>query len=272
MTIWKRYAGAHLALLFCAALLVLPADAAPRVWVDEAHGQAFKTGQRGELHLSGLAEVFQEAGWQLEAGRKRLTPELLQGRDGLIISGPFQALAPQEIDAVRGFIEQGGRVAIMLHIGPPLAGLLQSLGIVHSNGVIQERQDMIGGEAINFRASITGNHPVTNGLDGFALYGSWALLAEGENTQVLATSSSESWVDLNGNRQLDASDAQQAFAVLVYGAIGKGAFLVFADDAIFQNRFLQGDNLVLAHNLADWMRAEIPYGELAMHLDGEGHE
>ena len=57
--------------------------------------------------------------------------------------------------------------------------------------------------------------------------------------------------------QLGATDAVQAFTVVAAGELGQGAFIVFADDAIFQNRFLTGDNVTLARNLAGWLLAGV---------------
>ena len=75
-----------------------------------------------------------------------------------------------------------------------------------------------------------------------------------KNNQIIASSSASAWVDLNGNKQFDPQDAQQAFAVAVAGKYGKGEFVVFGDDAVFQNQFLQGGNLLLATNLAEWFK------------------
>ena len=248
------------------AVLALPviSTAQPRVWFDEGHAQAFKIGSEGELQLSRLGEVFREADIRVEAGANTLTTEFLQDKQGLVISGPFKPLSPAEVKAVVEFVEKGGRLAVMLHIGPPLSGLLKPLGVVHSNGVIHEQQQVIGEQDINFKATVSGEHPVTRGLERFALYGSWALLAEGEQARVLARTSEQSWVDLDGSGALSEGDARQSFAVLIGGQLGKGAFVVFADDAIFQNRFLNGDNLALARNLAEWMRGDAPRGSLVM--------
>jgi len=242
--------------------------AAPSIWFDEGHAQAFKIGATGELQLSKFAELFRAADGEVVVGSSPLSAQHLKNVQALVISGPFKPLSPGEIDAVLDFVRSGGRLAVMLHIGPPLSGLLNRLGVLHSNGVIHEQENLIEGEALNFRAQMVSPHPVTSGLDTFALYGSWALLAEGEQTEILASSSEQSWVDLNGNREHDASDPQQAFAVLVHGRLGQGEYLVFGDDAIFQNRFLQGDNLTLARNLAAWLLAG-PEGKLAM-LNPEG--
>jgi len=255
-----------LALLLYGLTFATAAFAAPRVWFDEGHAQAFKVDAEGELQLTKFGQVFREEGWEVSAGAEPLTAQLLQDKQALVISGPFKPLSAEELEAVLAFVKRGGRLAVMLHIGPPLSTLLKPLGVLHSNGVIHEQQNVIDGDPLNFRASLATPHPVTAGLDGFALYGSWALLAEGEQTEVLAGSSPESWVDLNGNQQLDVDDAKQSFAVLVHGRLEQGEYLVFADDAIFQNRFLNGDNLVLAHNLATWLQGGPPAGELALLL------
>jgi len=36
--------------------------------------------------------------------------------------------------------------------------------------------------------------------------------------------------------------------------LGKGGFLVFGDDAIFQNKFMGTNNKALAANLAGWLK------------------
>jgi hypothetical protein len=89
-------------------------------------------------------------------------------------------------------------------------------------------------------------------LTKFSLYGGWPLRPATDNTQVIARSSNQAWVDLNRDDILNQGDAVQQFGVIVSGKMGNGEFLVFADDAIFQNRFLDRDNRTLATNLARW--------------------
>jgi len=40
---------------------------------------------------------------------------------------------------------------------------------------------------------------------------------------------------------------------VVTGTLNKGDFVIFGDDAIFQNRFLDDDNRKLATNLGKWL-------------------
>ena len=101
-------------------------------------------------------------------------------------------------------------------------------------------------------------HPLTAGLSDFALYGAWALQPTAAVTEVLAKTSAHSWVDLNRDRTYNPGDAMQPFAVLVAGTSGQGRYAVFGDDAIFQDRFLEGNNRQLADNLAHWLAGKTP--------------
>jgi hypothetical protein len=46
----------------------------------------------------------------------------------------------------------------------------------------------------------------------------------------------------------------QAFGVVIAGRSGRGGFVIFGDDALFQNKFLVEGNAALAKNLAKWLR------------------
>ena len=68
----------------------------------------------------------------------QINDAMLKTADVLIISGAFQPLSPEEIDAVVRFVENGGKLFVMLHIPQPFTGLMSRLKIYASNGVIQE--------------------------------------------------------------------------------------------------------------------------------------
>jgi len=76
-----------------------------------------------------------------------------------------------------------------------------------------------------------------------------------ENASTIAFTGRGAWVDANRNHRQDPDEPLHAYGVLVAGAIGRGRFAVFGDDAIFQNRFLDPDNRALAANLARWLLA-----------------
>ena len=75
-----------------------------------------------------------------------------------------------------------------------------------------------------------------------------------ENSQLIASTSPKAWVDFNGDKRLSNGDIVQVFGVVAAGRVGAGRFVVFGDDAVFQNRFLDDSNRQLAINLARWLK------------------
>lgn len=226
-----------------------------RVVFDQGHGQPFTIGKEGELQLGSLAGLFKGAGFEVAASTAPLTPQLLGEAKALVISGAFRPLSAEEIRAITGFLQQGGRLTVMLHIARPLIGLINELGVDAANGVVREgtRSLVLDDQPLNFHVRSLKEHPINNGLVSFSIYGGWPLLPLNDRAQVIASTSPDAWVDLDRNEELSVKDAVQEFAVVVAGHYGEGEFVVFGDDAIFQNRFLKGNNEKLAGNLVSWM-------------------
>ncbi|MBK5275326.1 MAG: DUF4350 domain-containing protein [Desulfuromonadales bacterium] len=244
----------HIILL--GALLLLPlssrgADANPRILFDQGHNERFLIEENGDLQLSRLAETFRAQLSHVSSTKASLNDETLKDVAALVISGPFQELKSDEIEAVARFVEKGGHLAVMLHIGPPLGPLLNRLDVDFSNSVLHERHNIIEKD-LNFNVKDLSPGPLFTGITQFSAYGVWALKA-GAGSAVIARTSPDAWVDLNGDRILSKGDAVGAFGVAVSGALGKGGFVVFGDDAIFQNRYHAGENATLATNLGAWL-------------------
>lgn len=222
----------------------------PVVLFDQAHGEQFLPQVEGPLALTELGKIFTAQGFRLHSANAPLTPAILAEVDAVVISGPFAPLAAEEIDALYAFVEKGGRLAIMLHVAPIISPLLARFDVIHSNGVIREEEPaQIAGEALNFHVARLEQEPLFSGIKNFAVYGCWALASEGKFARIVASSGDESWVDLNKDRSYSEQDARQSFGIIALGAVGKGNFVIFGDDAIFQNRFLTGTNRQLAENL-----------------------
>ena len=229
------------------------AHSGTKVLFDQGHGQRFLIERGGDLDLSLLAGTFRDLGHEVSTTSAPLTEKLLAGIDILLISGPFQPYSREEIEVVTHFVERGGAVCITLHIAPPLFSLLRRLGVDHSNSIIHEEEGVIEANSLDFRVTRLEKHPLFQGISQFSLYGAWALLDKRAGVRSIARTSPSAWVDLNGNGRFDPGDARQSFAVAVAGESGKGRFVVFGDDAIFQNKFLKEENLLLARNLALWL-------------------
>ncbi len=232
------------------------ADPGPLVLFDEGHGQRFVAGGDGPLDLSYLAGIFRGQGSRVLSHAGPLTDADLSEVRALVISGPFVPLSADEIAAVSRFVEAGGTLALMLHIGPPLAELLHEFGVDFSNGVIREDADIIDDEPLNFQVSRLPGHPLFDELERFELYGGWALMSFDQRSQPIASTGPKAWVDLNGDKLPSSGDAIQSFGVVVAGRAGAGRFVVFGDDGMFQNRFLGDNNRKLAANLGRWLIAE----------------
>ncbi len=225
----------------------------PVALFDEGHGQRFYAEGDAALDLSKLADVFRDGGFEVRTANGRLTDESLRGIATLVVSGPFAPIIKEEVEAVRSFVERGGALCVMLHIPPPADELLRQFGVAISNGVVREIQGLIADEPLNFTVRHLAAHPVTQGLDGLSVYGAWALNNLQSDVSILATTGGHAWLDLDGDRRFGADDAMQPFGLVAAGTHGKGRFIAFGDDAMFQNRFIGEDNRKLAHNLVAWL-------------------
>jgi len=247
-------------LFLCAALISLSladvqAEAKkPAVIFDQGHGQKFVVEKEGELQLSKLAGLFREKGYGVKVNAGQMNDATLKTVDALIISGAFQPLSPEEINAVIRFIERGGKLCIMLHIPQPLTGLMGKLKVYASNGVIQEEENTIHNAPKDFFITNMEKHAITKGLKKIGVHGAWALMSESKTAQIIARTGPKAWVDLNRDGKFNKPDARQSFGVVIAGTLGKGSFAIFGDDAIFQNKFLDQENMTLGKNLADWMK------------------
>jgi hypothetical protein len=220
---------------------------------DGSHDEKSLPGETGKSGLSELAAEIKLAGLEVGTNDGPITDQALSGIDVLIISAPLAPVTPEEVEATSQFISKGGRLCVMLDLAWPARPLLDKLGVSVSKAVIQERENIIGDMPLNFRVTAMEEHPITEGLVGFDVFGAWALLAQGENVQTIAKTSPVAWLDLDGNARLSAGDAVQSFAVAVAGTLDKGRFVVFGDDSMFQNGRLTEHNRELAGNLARWL-------------------
>lgn len=243
-------------LVFSFLLLALPSfaitvDKSPLVLFDQGHGQRFLIGDTGKLQLSGLSEIIKAAGGTTIANNKELSAQTVSGASAVVISGAFIQQTPEEIENLVSFVEKGGKLAVMLHIGTPLADLLHRFNVDISNAVVHERQNIIDTD-INFRVKDLTSTNLFNGVPYFSLYGGWAL-NPGSKVQSLARTSNQAWVDLDGNKKLSPQDKIDTFSIVVGGTYGLGSFVFFGDDAIFQNNYLDENNRALAANLGKWL-------------------
>ena len=241
--------------LFLLSLAVVQAEAKKRtVMFDQGHGQKFVIEKEGDLQLSGLSGLLKKEGYDVQVNAGQMNDAALNTADVLIISGAFQPFSSEEINAIIQFVERGGKLCVMLHIPQPLTGLISRLKVYASNGVIQEQENTINNAPKDFFITTMGKHEITRGLKKIAVHGAWALMTESKTAQIIARTGPKAWIDLNGDGKFNETDARQSFGVIIAGTLGNGSYVIFGDDAIFQNKFLDQENMSLGKNLADWMK------------------
>jgi hypothetical protein len=241
--------------VFLLSLAIVQAETKKRTVIfDQGHGQKFVIEEEGELQLSKLAGLFREKGYDVKVNAGQMNDTTLKTVDVLIISGAFQPLLPEEIDAVIRFVERGGNLCVMLHIPQPLTGLMSRLKVYASNGVIQEEENTIHNAPKEFFITDLEKHEITKGVKKIGVHGAWALMTESKTAQIIAQTGPTAWLDLNRDGKFNETDARQSFGVVIAGTSGKGRYVIFGDDAIFQNKFLEQENMTLGKNLADWMK------------------
>jgi len=253
----NRYRGWFLCLagLLLAGWFATPVLAAERAALfDQGHGQRFLIEGDEPLGLAALAGAFRGQGLSPRVQTGEITPESLRQVTALVLSGPFQPIGEPEVAAIDNFLARGGRLCLMLHIAEPAWPLLGALGVAVTRAPVREQVNLVGDDPLEFRVTNFVAHPVTAGLSSITVKGCWGLRNMNDRSRVLAWSSPRTWSDLNGDGQMGPGEPPMPQGVLVGGQRGKGAFLVFGDDAIFQNQFLTGDNLMLAQNLALWLK------------------
>ena len=237
------------------SLAVLQAEAKERTVIfDQGHGQKFVIEKEGDLQLSGLAGLLRKEGYEVKVNAGQLNDAALNAADVLLISGAFQPFSPEEINAIIRHLERGGRLCVMLHIPQPLTALMNRLKVYASNGVIQEEENTINNTPKEFFITKMEKHEITKGLKKIGVHGAWALMTDGTAPQIIAWTSPKAWIDLNRDGKFNETDVRQSFGVIIAGTLGKGRYIIFGDDAIFQNKFLDQENMPLAKNVADWMR------------------
>lgn len=230
------------------------AAAGPRTVFDLAHSEIFSPVETGPLNYSAFYEGFKTFGENVALNAVKITPETLKGVKTFIFAGPSREVWPSEIDAIKAFVHGGGNLLVLLHISKPVARLTEPFGIVVSNFVVSESDGVIKGQSQDFFVSRLAKHPLTEGVNRLAVFGTWGLMTE-SGASTIASTSEKAWADLDRNRARDPNEPVQSFGIVGVNSFGKGKVVVVADDAPFANKFInEADNKRFAENIIRWFK------------------
>jgi hypothetical protein len=224
------------------------------VLFDTSHTVVFQPQSEESLGLKSFLSLFEQRGRKVSVGKAPITAKSLASLDTLILPGPMRPFEKGEIDLIDSFVRGGGSLVVLLHISSPVARLTERFGIIVSNMVISEHENLSKGQSQDFFVKDIRPHPVTKGIHSIALLGTWGLIAD-EGATIIASTTERAWGDGNRNRVYDEGEPMLKVGVVAVAEPGKGKVVVIADDAPLANAFLaMGDNLALARNIVEWVR------------------
>ncbi len=196
---------------FTSAILSLVAPEVPKVYFATGHGEASTVaaaGGAGDRGLTVLTQALKRDNMDT-ADVSLLSGEVPQDADVIAIIGPTRAYTEPEITALGEFLDRGGRMLVALDPlidtdgtmrWTRLEALLAGRGvIVHDDLVVDPSRRLPFYDLSAVYLEDFGDHPVTQGLEGFAVLFTVArsLEADGGSATVLVQTSDEGWGETN---------------------------------------------------------------------------
>lgn len=225
-----------------------------KAYFDMGHHEIFSPNNGDSSSYTELYYKLQEQGFEVEIVVDSLTSDVLSDADLLVIGGPMIEFSSQEIADIRDFVGDGGNLLVLVHIFPPVNDLIEDFGIVCSTYIVHDTENQIDISPRNFYSLDLETHPITEGVERMAVFGSWSLTSV-EPANVVAWTSDSAWLDVNGNQVFDMDyEVQGRLGVVAVSEYGGGKVVVL-DDAVFIDEFVVvGDNRVLRDNIISWFK------------------
>jgi len=276
---------------FTSAILSLVAPDVPKVYFVTGHGEASLEGGGGpaDRSLSVLGDTLKRENMEAE-DVSLLSGEVPADADVVAIVGPTRAYTESEVSALEAFLDGGGRVLVALDplIEPAgtmrptrLEEMLATRGVVVNDDLVVDPSrrlpfyDLSAVYLDDFPS-----HPVTSGLEGFAVLFTVArsLTADDAQATVLVQTSDEGWGETDLGMLLrgepvavdDGDNAGPAVVAVAVEGAGDEAeageaevsepttyrLVVFGDsDFMTDIDIANAGNAVLAGNAFNWLAA-----------------
>jgi ABC-type uncharacterized transport system involved in gliding motility auxiliary subunit len=192
---------------FTSAILSLVAPDVPKVYFVTGHGEAsleVAGGGAADRSLRILEEALKRENMET-ADTSLLSGEVPEDVDVLAIVGPTRAYTEAEIVALDAFLDRGGRLLVALDPLIEPGGTMRPTGleamladrgvVVHDDLVVDPSRRLPFYDLSAVYLEDFPSHPVTRGLEGFAVLFtvSRSLAAEGDSATALVRTSDEGW-------------------------------------------------------------------------------
>lgn len=250
----------------------------PRTVLDVPRGEGEGNLSRDdEGGYAGLAHALRAEGYRLRERVSAGHPEVPEDTGAVLLLAPERDLRPEAYDALRRYLEGGGRLVALLEPGAPpgLVGLLEDFGFGLPEGVVVDpASGPVDGAppGVNPIAFVYAQHPVTRGLNSdrmtfFAI--ARAVLAARKPTpadrlEALVYTSPRAWISPDVEAIVRGALPPRPAAVRVERttlaaagrfprAGGTARVVVFGDSDFASNRYLRAlYNLDLVLNAVHW--------------------
>ncbi len=221
------------------------------VLVDYSHGEIFMPLDARPMGYSKFNSLFEDAGYNVDILDTKASYSKLKKAKAYIIAGSMTDYTEEEVESIKKYVNQGGKVIILVHVYPMQKNLLDAFGI-KLGGIVAEKDNL--GRAQDFIARNITEHPITHGISEVSFYGAWGILNISRGNSLVSTSP-EAWLDRNMNGVRDKGEVSGSFSLVQLVSYGKGEVLVISDDAPLINKFItEVDNKKLGENIVNWVR------------------
>jgi ABC-type uncharacterized transport system involved in gliding motility auxiliary subunit len=269
--------------LFTSAILQLSEGKKPKILFTTGHGEHSLDDQSGH-GLSGAQQLLGRDNFDLSEWASLGQPAVPPGTDLLVIAGPTGSFVQPEIDAFSAYLNNGGRMLVMLDptvspagtglVDTHLEGWLGRYGIKVGQNIVVDPASMLpffGPETIFIKSY--GDHPVTKAFAGGGVpvlvslaRSAGAGSAPGIKVTNLLSTSAKGWGETDlAHLDKVGFDARDLPGPVPVGAVAESALtapgkrpmrlVVFGDSDFATNQLLGAnqDNGLLLSNTLNWL-------------------
>jgi ABC-type uncharacterized transport system involved in gliding motility auxiliary subunit len=234
--------------------------------------------------LSRVAELLTRQNYELRPLDLTVTTTVPADTRAIVIAGPLVPVTQAEVDAIKGYVDAGGALIVMLDskiqtqtdltAPEPLADYLAATwGVRLPNDVVIDLSNSVSGQPLFPTNYAYGDSPVTSRLQNiktvFPVSRAVLIPAEGSalpdlTFTALVQAAPDAWGEtnfdsLNTNPTFDQADTPPPLnlAVAAENAATKARLVVFGDSDFASNAFAdQGANANLLANSVNWVTVE----------------
>lgn len=156
----------------------------------------------------------------------------------VVILSPDRAYSADEVARLSDFLDAGGTVLVAEDYGGNTNPLLSRLGAsARINGTpLRDGRNNFRSAAFPVANSVS-NHSLVDNVSGLTLNHGTVVRPDGAT--VLINSSSFSYLDGNGNEELDADESIRPYPVATVEPVGGGRVIVVSDPSVFINAMIE---------------------------------